>query len=377
MIKTDVLIIGGGYAGLSCLLNLRNRCRDLDITLVDADENHLKLTWLHRVLNEPVEHFQKSFSKLAARYRFRFIQTSLELNEDILDEAAREQKIKAGDETVGFRYMVLATGGRVVPRPPEGVLSLTDFKNRGAAALTEKIGRRRRLDTVFVGSGATAIQFLFEYLEYRNRNRLSGEITMFDLNPSVPASETPAASYISDRLRENGVRLLPGHRFLGYENGKVHCENTTDGEKTLLTAGAVFYFTGIRGNPFTLNTDRYCRSRWARIYAAGDITDTDGNGFNSPTAQAAVRKGLCVSQNILNEMNERELKPYDYKPAGYFIGLGSFDAAGWLFSRDNILTGLPAVAAKQSVEVIYDLFINGIDFFSVFDSARKFNIFES
>jgi NADH dehydrogenase len=50
-----LIIIGGGYAGLSALIVLRKQAPDAEITLIDPRPCHLIITRLHETVHCPLD----------------------------------------------------------------------------------------------------------------------------------------------------------------------------------------------------------------------------------------------------------------------------------------------------------------------------------
>lgn len=55
------------------------------------------------------------------------------------------------------------------------------------------------------------------------------------------------------------------------------------------------------------------------------------------------------------------LEPYLHRDLGYVVNLGPSDAVGWLGVEGNVVTGMPALAIKEVVEIQYDLLLTGTD----------------
>ena len=65
-----IVVVGGGYAGMACLIELRRRMCDAELHLYDPAGHHLKITHLHETVRVPRARFEVPFADLAARYRF-------------------------------------------------------------------------------------------------------------------------------------------------------------------------------------------------------------------------------------------------------------------------------------------------------------------
>ena len=98
------------------------------------------------------------------------------------------------------------------------------------------------------------------------------------------------------------------------------------------------------------------------IFAAGDCSSYNKFGSNVMSAQSAVRKGKLCARNILRHSGRiKVLEPYLHRDLGYVVNLGPSDAVGWLGVEGNVVTGMPALAIKEVVEIQYDLLLNGTD----------------
>ena len=57
-----LIIIGGGYAGLSALITLRRQAAYAEITLIDPRPYHLIITRLHETVHRPLNTLQVPYS---------------------------------------------------------------------------------------------------------------------------------------------------------------------------------------------------------------------------------------------------------------------------------------------------------------------------
>jgi NADH dehydrogenase len=102
-----------------------------------------------------------------------------------------------------------------------------------------------------------------------------------------------------------------------------------------------------------------------RIFAAGDCSSFQGGGFDSASAQAAVRKGRLVAANLERFAAGRRLKPYGAPELGFFLSMGVLDGIGWAGDRRVIVTGVPAFAVREAIEARYELLLRGVDTFGL------------
>ena len=85
MSKTNVVILGAGYAGLRALRSLQSKRLDIDITLVNKNEYHYEATYLHEVASgaHAAERISYPIKDVVTPKRTNFIQdTVIVVNKD-------------------------------------------------------------------------------------------------------------------------------------------------------------------------------------------------------------------------------------------------------------------------------------------------------
>ena len=88
-----VVVLGGGYAGLACLIELSKKDKSLELHLLDADADHCKITNLHKTFQHPLEKFTVSYAELAKKFHFTFHQHRLDFSEQDLARWHHQQKL--------------------------------------------------------------------------------------------------------------------------------------------------------------------------------------------------------------------------------------------------------------------------------------------
>ena len=75
-----LIIIGGGYAGLSALITMRKQAPDAEITLIDPRPYHLIITRLHETVCHPLDSIRVPYSLLAKRFNFIHKQQAIQFD---------------------------------------------------------------------------------------------------------------------------------------------------------------------------------------------------------------------------------------------------------------------------------------------------------
>lgn len=367
----NVVVVGGGYAGLACLLRLRRSYPSADLHLLDAREQHIRLTKLHQTLHHPLQHIAEPFSRLAEKFDFNFHQEKISFEAQTLSELQQALQIVVGNKTLDFHALVVATGARTrdVPLGQESATRESLLHQQGQELLEqlfEKVEGRVGQITV-VGGGATGLQFLFELRDILTSQQVPVELTLIDYEECL-LGHLPRDfdRYLRKRLEASNIQYLPGVRYVGQDGERIFLERVANGESLARPCDLAFLFPGVVSVPQLLETNRYGQVLeeglpLENIFAAGDCSLYLSSGLNAQTAQAAMRKGSLVADNIGRLHEGRSLRPYLHRELGYFVSLGDRDGIGWMGLRENVLTGISAFAVKEILESQYDLFLRGIN----------------
>ncbi len=331
-----ILVIGGGPAGLACVLGLRSHGFRGSITLVDRDDRHVLQPLLHEARSPTDERVWVPFPDVARRLGFDFVQAEPAIDLASLREAERSGRLRVGDGIAGFDRLVVAVGSSGAHAAPPGGVDLRAIRAGGVPA---RHGRR-----MIVGGGASAIQFAGALAERGTR------VTLVTADETL-APELPAA------FRQRVRAFLRRHRV------QVRLREFV----TEVEPGAL-WLTGLRPG-VELATNEFGQVRdgrglLERVFAAGDCAAFEGTGFNGFAAQAAIAKGKRVAENIRRSLAGRWLRPYDHQPLGYVLPLGRADGIAWVGDPGRHVTGLAAVAMHETVATQYHALLRGVDLFA-------------
>jgi len=366
-----VVVLGGGYAGLACLIELSKKAPQLDLHLVDGNLEHCKITNLHKTFSQPIEEFRVPFVDLAERFNFSFHHHKVMFNEADLHTWQQQKFIPLGGTNLPFDWLVIATGATpVMTAEEEGTFGLqTLWAGEGSELFKVwlKKAEEQQLNISLVGAGATGLQVLFELQEQLSKKHLDYRLNLIDHSSrTVPLLPERAHRYIVRKIKRAGINYLPETEFCGQTKDTVKLKDRKTMSIFSLPSDATLLFPGVKRSPFALKTNGYGQIEsdgqlLPEIFSAGDSANYAGNGLNLLTAQAALRKGKLVADNIRNLHAERGLRRYRYQEKGYFLSLGSIDAVGWLGLHCNLVKGFPAMALKEAMESQYNLFLQGVD----------------
>ena len=370
-----VIIVGGGYAGLTAMIGLYHQHREIQITLIDPSDDHVKLTRLHESFRKPLDPFRLPFSLLEHRFGIRHLKSRVALEPEDLVRYQNDKTLQVEGKTLPFDVLLLAYGSGLRTVGLENstrTLTLDDFsRTPGPTLLDQSLPQNQAAWITVVGSGATGIQFLFEIDDYLRKTSSPWKLRLVDSGQRPLAGFSPGVGdYVRARLEERSIEYLPGHYFLQQNDQDVVLEDRLSYERHQRPSDLTLYFSG-KTSKTGLKTNGYGQVKvegktLKSIFSAGDCAQFGSPGSNSLTAQSAVRKGKLVAQNIVKQGRFFDfMKPYLHRDLGYVISMGSEDAIGWLGRPKNIIAGAPALSIKEIVESQYDLLLAGTDTFAL------------
>jgi len=369
----SVIVIGGGYAGLACLIELHRLDPSIDLHLFDPHREHCRITDLHKTLKNPLSCYCTPYATLADRFRFRHHRLPVPFAPDVLSEWNNIRSLHTSGKDYPFDALVVATGA--IPRHLPGGKAVLDLgelrKGHGMKILEEAISSRKgeTFAVTVVGGGASGIQLLFEIHNNLTERKIPFHLRLVDRD-STPLSALPAGfgRHVLRKMSEKGIEHLPSTVYREQYGGEIRLEEAESGEGFTRDSNLTLLLPGVAPHPFRIETSEsgevlHHGKALANVYAAGDCSFFHARGLNSMTAQAALWKGKHVARNIHRRFGERPLAEYDYREEGYFVSLGPWDAVGWLGFKPLILKGKTAYLIKESIELRYDLFLQGFDTF--------------
>jgi NADH dehydrogenase len=372
--KTDplkLIIIGGGYAGLSALITLRKQAPDAKITLIDPRPCHLIITRLHETVHRPLDTLQVSYSLLAKRFDFTHKQQAIQFDEQQLRAWNSKKVIQLGEESLQFDYLLIATGSLPIQSVTEpDVYDLSAISQQGFATILEQFIATTDTNekTInIVGAGPTGIQFAFEMAHVLRACHADYQLNLIEGSDKLLTNFPNAIGrYVEKRLFEKRISLLKNQFYKGKQGREMLLENSHTGDKSVQASDLTLLLLGKKPELLLhANSSGQVvldRKVLRHIFTAGDCSYYDDMGSNLMTSQSALRKGKAASKNILREAGILSFcMPYMHQDMGYLLSLGPDDAVGWIGSKNNIVSGLPAFIAKEGIEAQYDLLLSGVD----------------
>ncbi|MFE9661413.1 FAD-dependent oxidoreductase [Streptomyces sp. NPDC005955] len=331
--NVEVVVIGGGYAGVMAANRLTQR-PDVTVTLVNPRPHFVERIRLHQLVggsHAAVVDYRKVLADGVG-----LVVDSVQR----IDAAERSVTLAAGG-TVGYDYLIYAVGSAsTVPRVP----GAAEFAHP-IAALDEAQRLRAALDTALpaaavtvVGGGSTGIETAAELAEQgRTVTLVCGGVLGPSLHPRGRRS-------VTRRLAALGVSVLegPGARVTEVTREAVRLE---DGRElpSAVTVWATGFGVPDLADRSGFSTDGLGRLRTdetltsvddVRVVAAGDAAAPSDLPFRM-SCQAAVQLGPQAAETVLSRIAGEHPAPVDVGFFSQCVSLGRRAGVFQLSGRDD------------------------------------------
>ncbi|MFQ5795629.1 MAG: NAD(P)/FAD-dependent oxidoreductase [Candidatus Bipolaricaulia bacterium] len=360
--KPQILILGGGYAGVTAAIRLRRLVTSgkAQITLVNNHNYHYLTTLLHHptIWNTALEE--------VSVYLPRLLSPQIGVLRGIvqtIDPQAHQVEVKTRGETKALTYdaLIIALGWEPQFYEIEGLqehaLVLHDLSSAhlihsrielAMVAYDENPDQHWCTHILIGGGGFTGVELAGEMVDWRPRLAKT-----FDLDPKeihitvVEGAETILPGFdpllikqATNTLTRKGVELITGALISRVES---HC--VVLGNDQRLEAGVIIWAGGVRGHHL-VEQSGFAVNRQGRayvnellqardhpdVYIIGDCSlfvDDQGRPLPS-TAQIAFQQGYWAARNLSRQLADRAPEPFRPKRLGTFLSLGHKDALGVL-----------------------------------------------
>jgi len=405
MKKTRIVILGGGFAGLSAAMYLDKtlaRRGDAEVILINRENFILFTPMLHEVAWGDLYpgDIVNPLRRILRHVEF------VEAEVQAIDLSARRVHCRGGVARLPlefeFDHLLLTLGSETnffdLPGVSEWAATMKSMidaammRNRVVALLEEAnlqsdpAARRRSLTFVTAGGGFAGAEttgaindFVREIVRYYPD--LSEElIRVVIVHPGdflLPELGEELGNYAERKLRERKVEVIKGARVASYDGLLV---TLTDGKS--IPASTLIWTAGVKPSPVIASLP-YQKERGRLLvneflgvpgvpglWAAGDcaaVPDSKTGKFHPPTAQHGLREGLVAAKNIEAAILGRPLRPFIFTMLGQLATIGRRTGVAmifgmkfsgfiaWAFWRAIYLMKLPRLPKKLRVLVGWTL----------------------
>lgn len=365
MMRTRVLILGGGYVGLYAALTLRRKAgKEVDITVLDRRPY---MTYQPFLAEAAAGSIEPRHAVVPLRRELKGIRV---LQGKVTAISHTDRAVKAttdiGD-TLSLEYdeLVIALGSvsRTLPIPGlaefgmgfKYVEEAINLRNRvlgriaRAGTTSDPDLRRRLLTFVFVGGGFAGVEAFAETEDMARASlRYHPELSAKDLHfvmieaadHILPEMGREMGDYTVRELESRGMRVLLNTRLESCIDGHIELSNgeAFEADTVVWTAGvkpapvlaASDLPLGPKGHVIALPTLQVATEDGTIVshaWAAGDCAQIPDltkvqPAYCPPSAQHAVREARHLGKNLARHLAGRPLKDYKHRNLGLVASLG-------------------------------------------------------
>ncbi len=367
MTPRDVVIVGGGFAGLACARRLGRS--GLSVTVIDRSNHHLFQPLLYQVATAALS--PADIAEPIRRILGRFPSVEVLMAEVVgVDVEARRVRLADGNP-IAYRRLVLAPGSRYDyfghtdwEASAPGLKTIDDARRirsrvlmnfETAEASLDPAEQERLMTTVVVGGGPTGVEMAGALAElarwtlardFRHIDPTTARILLVEAGPRLLGGfPEPLGDYARRRLEGLGVTVLTGTPVEDIRPDGI----TLGGED--LPVGMVVWGAGVRANPAAAwigvePADRSGRVRVGpdlsvpghpEIHVLGDAALAEEDGRPLPgLAQVAKQQGEYLG-TVLPALvaGDGTAPPFHFKDRGNTAVIGR-NAAVFDFGRRQL-----------------------------------------
>jgi NADH:ubiquinone reductase (H+-translocating) len=353
--KKRVVIIGGGFAGLSIAKKLRNK--NLQVVLLDKHNYHTFQPLLYQVATGGLEAGSIAYPirKVIQEYKdFYFRLTSVK------EIDTQNQKVISEIGDLHYDYLVIATGSKTnyfgnkeiernsmsMKTIPQSLnirsLILENFEQ--AVLTTNEADKNALINFVLVGAGPTGVELAGALAEmkrailqkdYPDLDISKMEINLIQSGDRVLNTMSEKSSAAAEKfLVDLGVIVHKNVRVTNYDGRTI----TTNSDLTFETA-TVIWTAGVQGAAIHGLDSKSLVERVERIrvnqfnqvvgydtiFAIGDIASMESSNYpqgHPMMAQPALQQGALLGENLVKLLANKPMKPFEYNDKGSMATIG-------------------------------------------------------
>lgn len=360
---TRIVVLGAGYGGLTCFLELQEHLRGgCDLLLINGDRYHWFTTELHTyVAGEDEDAVRIPLSRVIAR------PNRLQVGRVVRLHPAERQVELDDEERVDYDLLIFALGSEPeyygLPGVAEHGLIVGNWQSAGKAreAIANTVAERRTAGEpariVVAGGGLTGVEVAGELADQYGEQVA---VSIVEAGPEIMAGFAPELVRTARQVLEGkGLSLQVGNPIARVEPGLIWFKDGASFAFDLL-----IWAGGVRGSHLLAEAglattpkgrgqvDDYLRAVGRpEIYLVGDsaaFVDPATGREVPPSGQAAVLMGRSVGQNIVRLLRGQPEVPFVPKLRGSFASLGRAEGVGQIGTEQ--FTGMPAMVIKNLIE---------------------------
>ena len=377
-----IIVIGGGFGGLSFLKKARKSKNDF--ILIDKTNHHLFQPLLYQVATAVLSPADITVPLRNLFKNDKNVKTILAEVEEIKRET--KEVVLDNDQVLSYDKLIVSTGSSYsffgnnewsnFAKGLKVINDALDIREKILKAFEKAENekdeniRKRYLNFVIIGGGPTGVELAGSIAEiayrnmtkeFRNFNSSDANIYLLEAGEKILPAYSETLSMKSHKyLNDLGVKIRTKERVENIKETFV----TTD--KDVIEADNIIWAAGNEASPLIkqLQTENDNEGRAVvnldcsikedqDVYVIGDAANFQTeNGKSLPgIAPVAIQQGRYVAYNIKNNIQSSNRRPFKYSDKGMMATIGRFKAVGVLGNFE--MAGFTAWIFWSLIHLIY------------------------
>ncbi|TAM41648.1 hypothetical protein EPN54_01755 [bacterium] len=332
-----IIIIGGGFAGLSAAGRLAKSGRSLEVLLFDKRGHSDFLPLLPDSIGRQInlEFLKYNINGLSRKFKFKF------MNEEVVSVYLEAKQVVTAASTYIYDYLVVASGSQTnffgqpnIQDRAYALNSADDIKK-----IQEALAEDRFDNFVICGGGYTGVEAATNLWLYFKKKGLTKKIVIVERSPGIlgPLPEWMKL-YAGGNLKGMGIDILVNSSVERIEEGKA----VVSGGR-LFSKAMVIWVAGVRTADFIqkLSVEKNPQGRiivdeylkFGRdCFCCGDTAYFGAkNNFLRMAVQFSIAEGDQAAVNIIRSIRNLPLKKFKPVDLGYIIPMANNRSCGRIF----------------------------------------------
>jgi len=346
MIK--VVIIGGGFGGLSASRRLCKSGIKLEVILIDKKQTVDFLPMLPDCIGRMLspDFLSYRIEDLGGKLGFNFI------NGEVITLDLDKKEVSVNSEGLKYDYLIIASGSETNFYGNQGIRQYACVLGgvSDARKMVDRLSQGKFDNYVVGGGGYTGIEVATNLRLFLNRNNKKGKIVIVERAPEILGTLPEwMKEYVVDNLRRLDIEISVNNTIDIIEERRIHLSEgkTLDNTFVVWTAGvktsSFIQNLKVDKNPQgRIKVDEYLRLN-NNCFVIGDAASfSHQEGILRMAVQFAITQGDFAGANIIRAIKGLGLHKYKARDLGYIIPMANNRSCGSILGL-NFKGSLPTI----------------------------------
>jgi sulfide:quinone oxidoreductase len=356
-----VLILGGGFGGLSAANELRNSLSSSEVKITVIDKKDWFMVGFAKLwIINGTRTFENSIGSLKEleKKEIDFVK------DEIISINLENKNVETKSQKISFDFLIISMGAVLAPQKIPG-LEENGFNLYDHNQLSEIHDKLQNIKSGKIAISIMGMPYkcppapfeaslLIDSMLRKRGVRNSVQIDFYSPAPiTLPAAGPEVSKQILELVNSEKINFHNSSKIKSVEQNKLIFENSEADFDLLLAvpphvAPKVIYDSGLAKDSGFIPIDRDCKTPFENVFAVGDVTSlTVAENMTVPKAGVfAEGEGVTVAKNIISKIQAKESSALFDGKGGCFIESGRDTAS--LIEVDMFTNDKPSTNLTES-----------------------------